>query len=208
MFDEGGERSRSHGLRPSLIAAQVSRLGLRHVTGRCTWDSYTKAFIACLETLRADAITHVIFGDMMFDDHRLWTERVCTAAGLTAVQPIWGEPTGPMLEEFLASGSEAMIVTVRQQFLDQSWLGRRLTDGIGAEFAARGVDPCGELGEYHTLVTGSPLFQRPLRVRSRGIVERSGCWALDLELDRDLDDAAADAASAPDLGRGVDAAGH
>ena len=34
-------------------------------------------------------VTHVIFGDIMFDAHRAWNERVCAAHGLTAVLPIW-----------------------------------------------------------------------------------------------------------------------
>src|SRR5439155_1186041 len=43
MFDEGAERSRSHGLRPGVVAAQAERLGLRQVIGRCTWSTYNCA---------------------------------------------------------------------------------------------------------------------------------------------------------------------
>jgi uncharacterized protein (TIGR00290 family) len=182
MFDEAGERSRSHGLRPELVKAQVARLGLAHVTAKCTWETYNDAFGGALATLAADGITHVIFGDIMFDEHRAWTERMCAAAGLTAVQPIWGEPTDALLDEFVSSGSEAIIVTARARFLDESWLGRTLTRSMGAELAALGVDPCGERGEYHTLVTNSPLFSAPLAVQARGHVLRSECWALDLEI--------------------------
>ena len=38
MFNEDGTRSRSHGLRPEIVAAQVERLGLHAITGRCSWD--------------------------------------------------------------------------------------------------------------------------------------------------------------------------
>jgi uncharacterized protein (TIGR00290 family) len=181
MFDEEGARSRSHGLRPGLVAAQVERLGLEHVSRRCSWETYDAAFVSGLEELAGKGITHVIFGDIMFDTHRAWTEQRCAAAGLTAVQPIWGEPTDLMLREFLASGSEALIVTARAKFLDRSWLGRPLTASMLEELQALGVDPCGEHGEYHTLVVNSPLFSRPLGVRACGHVLRAGCWALDLE---------------------------
>jgi diphthine-ammonia ligase len=43
MLDEAAERSRSHGLRPEVLAAQADRLGLRRVTGRCTWQTYDAA---------------------------------------------------------------------------------------------------------------------------------------------------------------------
>lgn len=182
MFDEEGARSRSHGLRPELVTAQVERLGLAHVSRRTSWDTYDGAFESGLAELAARGITHVIFGDIMFDSHREWTEQRCAAAGMTAVQPVWGEPTELVVREFLAAGGDAMIVTARAQFLDRSWLGRRLNAAMLDELAALGLDPCGERGEYHTLVVACPLFSRPLAVRSCGDVLRSGCWALDLEL--------------------------
>jgi len=44
MFDEEVARSRSHGLRPEVIAAQADRLGLPRIAGRCTWQTYDAAF--------------------------------------------------------------------------------------------------------------------------------------------------------------------
>ena len=182
MFDEEGARSRSHGLRPELIAAQVALLGLDHVRRHTSWADYNGAFESGLAEIAARGITHVIFGDIMFESHREWTEQRCAAAGLLAVQPIWGEPTERIVREFLASGSEALIVTARAQFLDHTWLGRTLTPPMLDELTALGVDPCGELGEYHTLVVNCPRFSRPLDVKPCGHVLRAGCWALDLEL--------------------------
>ena len=81
------------------------------------------------------------------------------------------------------AGACAVIVTARAEFLDESWLGRTLSRDMGPELRRRGVDLCGERGEYHTLVTDSPLFKTPLPVRHNGHVQRSGCWALDVMVD-------------------------
>jgi uncharacterized protein (TIGR00290 family) len=182
MFDEEGARSRSHGLRPEIVEAHAGLLGVRTVSRRCSWDTYTAAFTDAVRELAADGITHVIFGDIMFEEHRRWSERVCADAGVTAVQPIWGEPTARMLREFLETGAEAIIVTARAGLLDHTWLGRPLTLDLLDQLPRIGVDPCGELGEYHTLVTNSPLFEQPLKVRTTQQVMRSGCWAVDVEL--------------------------
>ena len=182
MFDEEGARSRSHGLRPEILEAHAALLGLKLVTRRCSWATYTASFVDALRELRTDDITHVIFGDIMFDAHRQWAEDACAQAGVIAVEPIWGEPTASMLREFLEAGGEAIIVTARVGFLDSGWLGRPLTLDLLSHLPSIGVDPCGEHGEYHTLVTNSPLFERPLQIRSTGHVQRSGCWALDIEL--------------------------
>jgi uncharacterized protein (TIGR00290 family) len=180
MFDEPAERSRSHGLRPEVLAAQADRLGLSRVTGRCTWQTYDAAFAEVLRQVKADGVTHVIFGDIMFDEHRRWAERMCEAAGLTAVEPLFGLSTVMLFEEWTASGADAVIVTARAELLDETWLGRPLRRDMLDAFTHLGVDPCGERGEYHTVVTNSPLFSRPLVLEAGATVQRSGCWALDL----------------------------
>jgi uncharacterized protein (TIGR00290 family) len=183
MFDEGAVRSRSHGLRPEVVAAQADRLGLRPVIGRCEWSGYDLAFSSALATLASDGVTHVVFGDILFDEHRRWAERMCAPHGLTAVEPLWGSSTEALFEEWVASGGDAIIVTARSAFLDQTWLGRRLARNLLPEFLRLGVDPCGERGEYHTVVTNTAVFNRPLRWRCGEQVQRSGCWALDVVLD-------------------------
>jgi uncharacterized protein (TIGR00290 family) len=185
MFDEPAARSRSHGLRPEVLAAQAVRLGLSHVVGTCSWATYDASFSRALETVAGDGVTHVVFGDILFEEHRQWAERMCAPLGLTAVEPLWGLPTDVLFREWTASGSDAIIVTARAEFLDRAWLGRRLTADCLEEFERLGVDPCGERGEYHTVVTNTPLFSRPLRLKPGARVERSGCWALDLEVEPD-----------------------
>jgi uncharacterized protein (TIGR00290 family) len=182
IYTETGGRSRSHGLRPDLVDAQTTRLGLTTLSGRASWDTYTDEFIRVLGEASALGITHVVFGDIMFDAHAAWNRRVCAAHGLTAVMPLWGEDTGALLTEFLATGSTAMIVTARTGQLDSSWLGRRLDTQAMHDLQAAGVDPCGENGEYHTLVIDTPAFSSPLPVRPGVRVQQGPCWALDVEL--------------------------
>jgi uncharacterized protein (TIGR00290 family) len=182
MFAEDGERSRSHGLRPDIIAAHAQRLGVPSLTGRCSWSSYTDEYTRVLGSVAALGITHVIFGDIMGDAHRAWDERVCAVHGLTPVLPIWGESTRTLVEEFIASRSTAVIVTARAAHLDKSWLGRTITLDAVRELEALGVDPCGELGEYHTLVTGTPLFNAPMDLVLGARELHSECWALDVTL--------------------------
>jgi diphthine-ammonia ligase len=183
MFTEDGARSRSHGLRPEIVAAQLDRLGLTGLSNRCTWQTYDDAFAQTLQSAAAMGVTHVIFGDILFDEHREWAERLSRSAGLTAVEPLWKKSTTDLYCEFLISGTRARIVTVRSSKLDDSFLGRDLTADLLADFIERDVDPCGERGEYHTVVTDCPAFSRPLRVRagSRAII--GDCVAEDLILD-------------------------
>lgn len=183
MFDDAAERSRSHGLRPEVLAAQADRLGLRRFTGRCAWETYDAAFGATLvEAKAAMGLTHVIFGDILFDEHRRWAETMCGAAGLVAVEPLFGSSTLALFEEWTASGASALIVTANAECLDESWLGRPLRRDMLDAFTRLCVDPCGERGEYHTVVTNSPLFSEPLAVETGVRVQRSGCWTIDVRV--------------------------
>ena len=182
MFAEDGARSRSHGLRPEVLSAHAQRLGIRNLTGRCSWRSYTKEYIRLLSEASAMGITHIIFGDIMGDAHRAWDEGVCAVHGLTAVLPLWGESTRTLAKEFIASGSTAVIVTARATYLDATWLGRSIDLETIEELERRGVDPCGEFGEYHTLVTSTPLFNSPLDIAFGAREMHSDCWALDVTL--------------------------
>ena len=141
MFDEAGARSRSHGLRPDVIHAQAQRLGLTTISERCAWATYEAAFARALADAARLGCGHVIFGDIFEDDHRRWTERLAAGAGLVAHQPLWGEPTGNLVREFLTRGGRASIVTVREACLDDTWLGRDLTVEAIDALTALGADP-------------------------------------------------------------------
>ena len=179
MFGEDGSRSRSHGLTPAVIDAQAGRLGLPVYIERCSWATYTDRYQQLLTQLRQHAITHVIFGDIMGDDHRAWNERVCAHHQLIPVMPLWGEPTPALAREFIARGGQARFVTVRPPLLDESWLGAEFDAAALVRLQSLGVDPCGEFGEYHTVVTNCPAFSSPLTLVPGHQVLSNGCFAID-----------------------------
>jgi uncharacterized protein (TIGR00290 family) len=187
MFGEDGERSRSHGLRPDIIAAHASRLGIESLTTRCSWQTYTDQYVALLGEAKARGITHVVFGDIIGEPHRAWNEQVCAHHGLVPVMPLWGQPTRLLAEEFIGRGGVARLVTVRPPLLDETALGMFLDPRALDQFEQLGVDPCGELGEYHTVVTNCPLFSSPLELIPGRQVFSNGCWAMDFSLATDED---------------------
>ena len=124
----------------------------------------------------------MIFGDIFLDEHRAWVERVCHECGLQAVEPLWGEPTTELFKEFLATGAQAHIVATKAALLDEEWLGTTLSEQTLSALESRGVDACGEHGEYHTIVFTSPRMTAPLKLREVGRLLHDGYWMLDLEL--------------------------
>jgi diphthamide synthase (EF-2-diphthine--ammonia ligase) len=66
-----------------------------------------------------------------------------------------------------------VITAVDPRVLDRSFAGRTFDAALLADLP-RGVDPCGENGEFHSFVTAGPMFDRPLAVRGGEVVERDG----------------------------------
>jgi diphthine-ammonia ligase len=182
MFTEDGNRSRSHGLARHVIEAQAKAIGLPLLTSSATWDDYETAFIDLLRQASNHGATTAVFGDIDIPSHRAWEEKVSAAAGLTAALPLWQEDRLTLLNEWWAAGFEARIVVAREGQVDRRYLGRVLDREAAAELAATGVDPCGENGEFHTLVTAGPIFKKPLAIELGEQVLRSGCWFQDVAI--------------------------
>ena len=121
-----------------------------------------------------------MFGDIEIDEHRQWVERVCAAVGLEAHLPLWQAPRAELLDEFLSLGFKATVVATRDKEMGKEYLGRTLDAALVREFEHLGIDPCGERGEYHTFVTGGPIFARPLDLREGRKTLRLGTWFLDM----------------------------
>jgi len=163
MFDEGGGRSRSHAVPPDLIALQLRALGLAPVPVRASWADYEEALIAALRGLAVRGVDEVVFGDIDIAAHRAFEERVCAAAGLTAVLPLWQEARAALVAEMFARRLQAIVVTTADRFLGGAFCGRAFDAAFVAALPA-GTDCCGENGEFHTFVTGGEGFAVALPV--------------------------------------------
>src|ERR1700759_2905699 len=124
MFDEEGERSRSHGLSPQLLRMQAQALGIPLVTRRASWANYETEFIAAIKDFAAMGLKFGLFGDIDLEPHRAWEEKVCAAAGIEAVLPLWQEPRRRLVDEFLALDYRARVVCTNGRWLDRSFSGR------------------------------------------------------------------------------------
>ncbi len=141
------------------------------------WEEYEKRLKGIF---RSFEVKKAVFGDIYLEEHRMWIERVCRKSGVEPVFPLWGESTEKLAEEFIEAGFEAYIVAAKKEFRDL--LGRKFDREFVDEAKRRGIDPCGEDGEFHTLVVDGPIFSRRLEVRFLDAYEGERYWHLGVEL--------------------------
>jgi uncharacterized protein (TIGR00290 family) len=176
MFDDSGERSRSHAVPPDLIALQARALGLAPVAVRASWAGYEEALIAGLQGLTARGVDRVVFGDIDIAGHRAFEERVCAAAGLCAILPLWQQERCALVTEMFDRGLEAIVVATADRVLDGDYCGRPFDRSFVAALPAD-VDCCGENGEFHTFVIGGEGFTAGLPVVAGPAYARAASFA-------------------------------
>lgn len=180
MVDETGARSRGHHLRVELLNAQAGALGVSLVTRSASWETYEEEFLDALTELRRSGIAEGVFGDIDLIEHREWVETTCARAGIVPHEPLWLQGRLALLDEFIDSGHEAVLVAVKEGVLSAGLLGRRLDRSLVEEFVSAGIDPSGELGEYHTVVVDGPAFSRRIELEERGHLLVDGYRFLDV----------------------------
>jgi diphthine-ammonia ligase len=166
MVSEDGKRSCSHGIRAAVIKKQAGALGIPIVQKSTTTKAYEKIFVGTLKELKKKGVTDGVFGDIDFEPHREWNERVCGGAGIKAHLPLWQEDQTRLMEEFIDAGFKSVVVAVKAELLGKEYLGRTVDRQFIADLARLGKDitPCGEAGEYHTLVIDGPIFPKRLEI--------------------------------------------
>ena len=169
LYDEPSQRIRFHGVPVSVMRAQAAALGLPMRCVPTTPASFEPAFLALLKELAAEGVRGAIFGNIHLADVRGWYEERVRAAGLEHIEPIWGEPPSILVRESLARGYRSLLTCVDTTRGDPAWLGQTISADLVAAFERAGIDPCGERGEYHTLVTDGPLFHHPLAIQTGAV---------------------------------------
>ncbi|MGB9867794.1 MAG: diphthine--ammonia ligase [Bacillota bacterium] len=180
---EGGYTA-AHGLPLGLVRKQVESLGLELVAVETSWERYEEQFKGALDELASKGVVGGVFGDIDLVDHRDWVERVCAAVKMKARLPLWGCVQEEILNEFVDLGFRGIVISVDCKSLDLGWLGRPVDSStvprLIREAQRKGFSPCGEAGEYHTLVLAGPGFSQELTVKRAVPVYFQGHFRLEI----------------------------
>jgi len=182
MMNENNMVSRSHAIPKAIIEMQARMIDLPIVTKPASWELYEAIFIETLLELKSDyLVTAGVFGDIDLQAHRDWEEKVCNAAGIEAILPLWKQNRKMLVHQMLDSGIETYIVSCNEA-MGERFLGRKLTTDLILELEEIGIDACGENGEYHTLVVNMPLFKNSLEINFGATSHIGNYWFIEMSL--------------------------
>ncbi|HCH1218866.1 adenine nucleotide alpha hydrolase [Vibrio parahaemolyticus] len=120
-------------------------------------DIYQSTIVNALQSSGLN-VEAVAFGDMFCNGIADYRRSYIEPAGWECVFPLLGENSLSLAMEVIERGIQAMLITIDGSVLSPEWCGRWY-DQVLIESLPRHIDPCGENGEFHTLVTSTSSFQ-------------------------------------------------
>lgn len=176
-INEEYDRVAMHGVRGALLDRQIAALRLPvikvPIPSPCTNEIYETRMAQACERVTAMDIRHIVFGDLFLQDIRAYRMEKLSAMGIEPLFPLWGRDTLALARQMIASGLSARITCLDPRKLDRSYCGRRFDSELLRDLP-EGIDPCGENGEFHTVVTAGPMFAHEIPIRIGQMVERDG----------------------------------
>ncbi len=127
----------------------------------------------------------VVVGAIASDYQHSRVNRIAAELGLRVFAPLWRQDPALLIRDYLAAGLRIVFSSVSADGFDASWLGRpwdadTITDLLRLR-ATRGVHPCGEGGEFETLVLDAPFFHKSIEVLEATPIWKgtAGVWRVD-----------------------------
>jgi predicted ATP pyrophosphatase (TIGR00289 family) len=110
----------------------------------------------------------VVVGAIASDYQHERVNRVADESGLRVFAPLWRHDPRRLIRDYLAADLQIVFSSVSAEGLDATWLGRRWDERVIDDLLrlqrVHGVHPCGEGGEFETLVVDAPLFRQRLEI--------------------------------------------
>jgi diphthine-ammonia ligase len=166
-FMHTADKSNFHGIKADILDEQAKSIGIQIHKSVTEPESYEKYFKETLLHFKASGVQGLVTGDIseVPIHEEGWIERVCTEVGLKPIRPLWQTNTTQIFKDYIKAGFKATVVRTKLDALGEEWLGRQLDQSfLNDILQLHGVDPCGEGGEYHTIVTDGPIFKNQINI--------------------------------------------
>lgn len=166
-YDEVSGRVAFQALSIGAVRLQAKAVGLPLIEVALPPEApnevYVERVLDALEREADESVAAVGFGDVFLEDIRAWREQMFRNSPYRTTFPLWGSDSRELAQRFVADGFRAVVSCVDTRALPADRLGQAY-DANFIDSLPEDVDPCGERGEFHTVVWDGPLFVEPLDV--------------------------------------------
>ncbi len=176
-INEKYNRAAMHGTRVEMLQRQADAAGLPieiiKLPDVCSNEEYESIIGSFIEDVQKKGIECIAFGDLFLEDIRNYRKRQLKKTKIEPLFPLWKIPTDNLAKQMLESNLEAYISCVDKKKVPKAVAGKKWSQAILNELS-KDVDPCGENGEFHTIVVNGPMFKNSIPISVGEIVEKEG----------------------------------
>lgn len=163
--NSASKRSTMHGIPVTILEKQAESIGLPlyvvDLTPKGNMENYESAMKEAVTHFKKMGVGHFVFGDIFLHDVRSYREKQLHPYGIEVVEPLWDKTSEQIMDEFLHSGLQTVIVTITEGAISENFIGQTITKELVQSFPAE-IDVCGENGEYHTFCYAGGMFSHPV----------------------------------------------
>lgn len=129
-------------------------------------DQYQQTLLDALQSWSLD-FDAIAFGDLYCNGIVEFRQKVFAGSGIECVFPLLIDTSLQqsldIASQIVESGIQAILQSINLGHLDKTFCGKNYELSLLASFP-ESVDPCGEIGEFHTFVHNAPFFKRKIEL--------------------------------------------
>lgn len=168
-FSQEYKRVSMHGVTEEVVTMQAAAMNLPlqkiYLPQATSMETYDAIMLQQNSSLHEQGIDTLAYGDIFLEDLKTYRQQQAKAARMHTLFPLWKRNTKALIGELEDAGIEAIIICTNARLLGKDFLGRKVNRELLSELPA-GIDPCGENGEFHTLVVNAPYFSEALKIKT------------------------------------------
>jgi|SRR5207302_3139295 len=148
---------------------QARAMGLSHEIVEATdMDEMAELQHALGRMKSGGEISGLASGAVASDYQKTRFDNMCDAIGLKTYAPLWHKSPRLLVEDLRKLGFRIILTSVAAKGLDESWLGRELTEQgwsmLDQLSKVHGIHLTGEGGEYESFVLDAPHFSKTIEI--------------------------------------------
>ena len=148
---------------------QARAMGLPHEFVKITGKDEVAELQSALTRMKSSReISGLVTGAVASDFQKTRFDSMCDTVGLRSYSPLWHKSPKVLVEDLQKFGFRVILTAVAAKGLDESWLGKELTEQdwskLGHLSQIHGMHLTGEGGEYESFVLDAPHFKKTIEI--------------------------------------------
>lgn len=147
-----------------IINKQIELIGLPHQFVEIE-SPFDKSYEIAIQGLIDQGVECLITGDIdLVNLNPNWIDERCAKLSIEVFKPLWQVDREIILCDLLKNGFQVILSAVDSEFFDKDDIGLEISNELMPVLKSKGIDICGENGEYHTIVTSAPFFKSKMHL--------------------------------------------